>query len=135
LFPKPYSSAILKLQLGLSSSSADKDDSINTQVLYSLPFFVSNASQFHEHTPCTLLRPPPIHGAMILNSTAIALHSMTEFQYENGVDVYSFETFLTHGDAQEAVRITVWLPQEPTTPWNGRFQGTGGGGFILACHG
>lgn len=39
---------------------------------------------------------------------------------------------LTHGTANDSVRIEVWLPLEN---WNGRFQGTGGGGFIPGTFG
>lgn len=39
---------------------------------------------------------------------------------------------LTHGTANDSVRIEVWMP---LTGWNGRFQGTGGGGFIPGTFG
>ncbi|KAI0020259.1 feruloyl esterase B [Xylariomycetidae sp. FL0641] len=99
-------------------------------LLHSLPFLSANVTPVLGATPCASLTAPHVEGATVLNSTATMLYNVTGVQYEKGVTVCSFETYLTHGDAGDAVRILVWLPQAPTTPWNGRFQGTGGGGFI-----
>jgi pimeloyl-ACP methyl ester carboxylesterase len=80
---------------------------------------------------CASLQPPQIEGATIINSTGTMLYNQTGKYYEDGVDVCSFEVYLTHSDANDAVRILTWLPTGAgdNTPWNGRYQGTGGGGF------
>lgn len=48
------------------------------------------------------------------------------------LDICDVNVTLTHGTANDTVRVEVWLP---LTNWNGRFQGTGGGGFIAGTFG
>ena len=66
-------------------------------------------------TSCTSLTAPDVSGADI---TSI---SGTEASDHCAVQIY-----LTHTDATDNVSIITWLP---LTDWNGRYQGTGGGGF------
>lgn len=79
--------------------------------------------------PCASLAPVQLEGATVINSTATELRNQTGIGYEDGVDVCAFEMYIRHDGANDAVRIVTWLPQGSPTPWNGRFQGTGGGGY------
>lgn len=60
-----------------------------------------------------------------MNLTAIERHGVTYAGIDASVDICDVEVYLTHGDAGDAVRFTIWLP---LSGWNGRWQGTGGGG-------
>ncbi|KAI0386498.1 tannase and feruloyl esterase [Hypomontagnella monticulosa] len=82
-------------------------------------------------TPCSSLKVTPPEGASLMNATATERYNVTyDGPTYNGVagsvNICDVEVFLTHGDARDAVRITIYLPLEG---WNGRWQGTGGGGF------
>ncbi|KAH7033536.1 Tannase/feruloyl esterase [Microdochium trichocladiopsis] len=74
---------------------------------------------------------PP--GTSLINITSTERYHVTVentlFNSTGTVSDISFcdvQLYLTHGDAGDEVRIAVWLPLEG---WNGRFMGTGGGGF------
>lgn len=82
-------------------------------------------------TPCSSLTVTPPEGASLINATATERYNVTydgpTFNGPAGsVDICDVEVFLTHGDAGDAVRIAIYLPLHG---WNGRWQGTGGGGF------
>ncbi|KAI1144472.1 tannase and feruloyl esterase [Hypoxylon sp. FL0543] len=82
-------------------------------------------------TPCSSLKVTPPDGASLINATATERYNVTyDGPTYNGVagsvDICDVEVFLTHGDAGDAVRFAIYLP---LTGWNGRWQGTGGGGF------
>ncbi|KAI0015590.1 feruloyl esterase B [Xylariomycetidae sp. FL0641] len=74
-------------------------------------------------TPCASLTAPEISGATLvsLNATEAAGTSSTAAHCE-------VKAVLTHGDAGDNVNIITWLPLDAAA-WNGRYQGTGGGGF------
>ncbi|KAI0116256.1 tannase and feruloyl esterase [Nemania sp. FL0031] len=81
--------------------------------------------------PCSSLIVTPPEGATLINATATERYNVTyDGPTYNGVaksvDICDVEVFLTHGDAGDAVRFSIYLP---LTGWNGRWQGTGGGGF------
>ncbi|KAJ8130607.1 hypothetical protein O1611_g3021 [Lasiodiplodia mahajangana] len=80
---------------------------------------------------CSSLTVTPPEGATLINATAIERYNVTYAgPTYNGVaksvDICDVEVFLTHGDAGDAVRFSIYLP---LAGWNGRWQGTGGGGF------
>ncbi|TRX88634.1 hypothetical protein FHL15_010493 [Xylaria flabelliformis] len=82
-------------------------------------------------TPCPSLTVTPPDGASLINITATERYNVTydgpTFNGPAGsVDICDVEVFLTHGDAGDAVRFAIYLPLKG---WNGRWQGTGGGGF------
>jgi feruloyl esterase len=83
-----------------------------------------------QQTACELLTPPTIPGATVINSTAEERHNLTGFTWQGPISVCSLKTYITHGDSGDQVRIEVWLPLEPETPWNGYFKGNGGAGFV-----
>ncbi len=83
-------------------------------------------------TACDSLTPPSVPGARVVSLTAQERH---DYVIPPGpfnpapISVPPFcdvSLFLTHPGANDNVRVAVWLP---LTSWNGRFQGTGGGGF------
>lgn len=69
---------------------------------------------------CETLRPPPVSGARLLSFQATL---RTPDDQPAFCDV---TVDLTHGNAGDRVRVQIWLP---ASTWNGRFQGTGGGGY------
>ncbi|KAJ8107722.1 hypothetical protein ONZ43_g6643 [Nemania bipapillata] len=82
-------------------------------------------------TSCSSLVATPPDGATLINSTATERYNVTySGPTYNGlagsVNICDVEVFLTHGDAGDAVRFAIYLPLDG---WNGRWQGTGGGGF------
>jgi hypothetical protein len=74
---------------------------------------------------CSSLTVSAPEGASLINITATERHGVTYEGVAGSVDICNVEVYLTHGDAGDAVRFAVWLP---LTGWNGRWQGTGGGG-------
>ncbi|KAI0829500.1 tannase and feruloyl esterase [Hypoxylon sp. FL0890] len=88
-------------------------------------------SSFPCITPCSSLTVTPPDGATLINVTATERYNVTyDGATYNGVggpvDICDVEVYLTHGDAGDAVRFAIYLP---LNGWNGRWQGTGGGGF------
>ncbi|KAI1416463.1 tannase and feruloyl esterase [Hypoxylon sp. FL1857] len=82
-------------------------------------------------TPCSSLTVTPPEGASVINVTGTERYNVTyDGPTYNGpsgsVNICDVEVYLTHGDAGDAVRFAIYLPLEG---WNGRWQGTGGGGF------
>ncbi|KAK5632200.1 hypothetical protein RRF57_007914 [Xylaria bambusicola] len=82
-------------------------------------------------TPCSSLTVTPPDGTTLINVTATERYNVTyDLPTYNGVaghvNICDVEVFLTHGDAGDAVRFAIYLP---LNGWNGRWQGTGGGGF------
>ncbi|KAI1360439.1 tannase and feruloyl esterase [Xylaria arbuscula] len=82
-------------------------------------------------TSCSSLTVTPPDGTTLINATAIERYNVNySLPTYNGVagyvNVCDVEVFLTHGDAGDAVRFAIYLPLDG---WNGRWQGTGGGGW------
>ncbi len=71
-------------------------------------------------TPCASLTAPAIPGASVV--------SVTGSEKKGRQSYCEVVTYLTHGTANDKVKITTWLPA--AVGWNGRFQGIGGGGMI-----
>jgi Tannase and feruloyl esterase len=72
---------------------------------------------------CDSLKQPDVPGARVLSFTA----DPKEADPLLGVPAYcDVSVELTHPGEHDRVLVQVWLP---LTRWNGRFQGTGGGGF------
>ncbi|KAH9905985.1 feruloyl esterase B [Xylariomycetidae sp. FL2044] len=67
---------------------------------------------------CESLMSPDIPGASIV--------SVTGSESSTAPAHCAVTVVLTHANATDKVNIITWLP---TTGWNGRYQGTGGGGF------
>ncbi|KAH8890260.1 feruloyl esterase B [Thozetella sp. PMI_491] len=90
---------------------------------------------------CASLKAPAVPGATVVSINATEVHNFElpaggglagvpsaparENGTATGLSFCDVNVTLTHGN--DSVRIEVWLPLEN---WNGRFQGTGGGGFI-----
>ncbi|KAI1420259.1 tannase and feruloyl esterase [Xylaria sp. FL1777] len=86
-------------------------------------------------TPCSSLTVTPPDGTSLINVTAterynVTYHGTTYNGVAGSVNICDVEVFLTHGDAGDAVRFSIYLPLEG---WNGRWQGTGGGGFLAGA--
>ncbi len=88
--------------------------------------------------PCSSLTAPAVPGATVVSLKAAEVHNFTAKtgiqgpqgspQANQTFPPFSFcdvNVTLTHGN--DSLLLEVWLP---LTGWNGRFQGTGGGGFI-----
>lgn len=85
-----------------------------------------------EGMSCESLTAPSVPGAQVVSLSA---HERRDHTIPPGpfnrdpIAVSPFcdvELRLTHPGADDNVRVAVWLP---LTSWNGRFQGTGGGGY------
>ncbi|KAI0404818.1 tannase and feruloyl esterase [Xylaria palmicola] len=86
-------------------------------------------------TRCSSLTVTPPDGASLINATATERYNVTyDGPTYNGaagrVNICDVEVYLTHGDAGDAVRFAIYLPLDG---WNGRWQGTGGGGFAAGA--
>ncbi|KAI0816470.1 tannase and feruloyl esterase [Xylaria sp. FL0064] len=95
----------------------------------------SLAASVSPTTPCSSLTVTSPEGATLINATATERYNVTyDSPTYNGVarpvDICDVEVFLTHGDTGDAVRFSIYLP---LTGWNGRWQGTGGGGFAAGA--
>ncbi|TVY81199.1 putative feruloyl esterase [Lachnellula suecica] len=66
-----------------------------------------------------------ITGNIVLNYTVPAVPPVL-LSPINGLNFCSVTVVLTHPNENDTVTTTIWLP---LSGWNGRFQGTGGGGF------
>lgn len=84
-------------------------------------------------TTCAALGAPTVPGAEVVSMSAVERHDHTvppgPFNPEPITDIPPFcdvNLTLTHPGAGDNVTVDVWLP---LAGWNGRFQGTGGGGF------
>ncbi|KAI1325096.1 putative esterase [Xylariaceae sp. FL0255] len=100
----------------------------NLLVLASL----TSAVSYDPVVPCSSLTVTPPEGATVINATGTERYNVTYTLSPtyNGVagsiNICDMEVFLTHGDAGDQVRFSIYLPLKG---WNGRWQGTGGGGF------
>lgn len=92
---------------------------------------------------CASLQPPTIPSATVLSIQAAERRNFTAPSGggpagppgagpQPTLNFCDVNVTLTHGN--DSVRIEVWLPLLPGA-WNGRFQGTGGGGFIAGTFG
>jgi hypothetical protein len=97
--------------------------------LLALVVFASPASAA---TSCDTLATPSVPGAQVLSLSAEERHDFVvppgPFNPEPIVvpPFCRVAVTLTHPGANDTVTVAVWLP---LTGWNGRFQGTGGGGY------
>lgn len=76
---------------------------------------------------------PPVRSCASLTSVALpdelpvaTIVSAGEHVLEDGTRYCDVEVRVTNAPADDVIRIEIWLP---VATWNGRFQGTGGGGF------
>jgi pimeloyl-ACP methyl ester carboxylesterase len=90
-------------------------------------------------TGCGAISAPEVPGAEVLSTTAVERYDHVvppgPLTPEPITDIPPFcevVVTLTHPGAGDEVRIEVWLP---LTAWNGRFQGTGGGGYLAGIFG
>jgi hypothetical protein len=83
---------------------------------------------------CESLAAPTVPGARVVSLTGVAHpdgHTVPAGPFNPDPDP-RMPTFckltlvLTHPGANDRVKVSVWSPEHT---WNGRFQGTGGGGF------
>ncbi|KAJ2982882.1 hypothetical protein NQ176_g1088 [Zarea fungicola] len=84
-------------------------------------------------TPCASITAPAVPGATVLSVVASELLNVTlppVLFYlpvgASGLNVCDVKVNLTHPGVNDNVLVQVWLPLEG---WNGRFLGTGGGGW------
>jgi Tannase and feruloyl esterase len=87
---------------------------------------------------CDALKAPRVAGAKVLSLAAVERHDYTvppgPFNPDPipGMPPFCDVTLkLTHPGAHDVVTVALWLP----LTWNGRFQGTGGGGFAAGLFG
>ncbi|KAF4550866.1 Tannase and feruloyl esterase-like protein 3 [Elsinoe fawcettii] len=88
--------------------------------------------------PCSVetLDGPSIFGASILNWTASKQYNRTVLGQEAGagapkaytVSYCGVNITYTHPGWDDTINVEIWLPLQ-ISAWNGRFQGTGGGGW------
>ncbi|KAJ4386129.1 hypothetical protein N0V93_009021 [Gnomoniopsis smithogilvyi] len=92
-------------------------------------------------TSCATLKAPTIPNATVVSIQAAERRNFTAPSGGMGafgaaplppLNFCDVNVTLTHGTANDSVRVEVWMP---LTGWNGRFQGTGGGGFIPGTFG
>ncbi|EMC96003.1 hypothetical protein BAUCODRAFT_24966 [Baudoinia panamericana UAMH 10762] len=83
---------------------------------------------------------PTLFGAHILNFTAAPASNYTALVGQNGAVLtgnYTIGQFCnvsiqyTHPGWNDTINVRVWLPMDG---WNGRFQGTGGGGWTTGAY-
>jgi hypothetical protein len=85
-------------------------------------------------TTCATVAAPTVPGAHVVSLTGVAHpdgYTVPPGPFTPdpipGMPAFCELTLtLTHPGANDRVRVSVWLPEHT---WNGRFQGTGGGGF------
>lgn len=88
-------------------------------------------------TSCAALKAPTIPDATVVSMQTLERRNFT-LPGDGGASPPPRLSFcdvnitLTHGAANDSVRVEVWMPLEG---WNGRFQGTGGGGFVPGVFG
>ncbi|OCT49142.1 putative tannase [Cladophialophora carrionii] len=96
-------------------------------------YFLAIATSVAESTPCDRLTKPTIPGATVIsiqsqhlpNASVLASPPLLNTNV-TGLDICSVDIVLSHRDANDTVKVKVWLP---STGWNGRFLGTGGSGY------
>ena len=83
--------------------------------------------------PCASLTQPDVPGASVISFAAAEARNISLVdmfgQPLPTVNICDVNVTLTHGNAGDRVRVEIWMPLDKTE-WNGRFQGTGGGGFV-----
>jgi hypothetical protein len=90
-------------------------------------------------TTCDTVPAPAVPGAQVLSVSGVERHDYTvppgPFNPDPITGLPAFcdvVVKLTHPGANDVVAVQVWLP---LSAWNGRFQGTGGGGFAAGLFG
>ncbi|TVY26950.1 putative feruloyl esterase [Lachnellula hyalina] len=97
---------------------------ISAVALLSTPAFASQA--------CTSFYNITVPGAEVLNITSVLQSNVSTPAFppgptESGLSFCDVTVVLTHPGENDTVTTEVWLP---IVGWNGRFQATGGGGFL-----
>ncbi|KAJ4387812.1 hypothetical protein N0V93_008415 [Gnomoniopsis smithogilvyi] len=90
---------------------------------------------------CTTFQTPTIPGVTVVSVQAARRQGVvvnTTLMGDNGpqrvppLDICDVNVTLSHGTSGDRVRVEVWMP---LNNWNGRFQATGGGGFVAGTFG
>ncbi|KAG5209866.1 Carboxylic ester hydrolase [Trichophyton interdigitale] len=96
--------------------------------------FSSAASlQVRESHDCASIQPPQVPGAEVLSvigvqrQVEVAPFPPSPSKPNATIDICSVNVTLSHMGVNDKVVVSVWLPLPDK--WNGRFQGTGGGGW------
>jgi Tannase and feruloyl esterase len=97
--------------------------------ILSLPFWLCFAAAI----PCSSIGNIEVPGAQVLSITSIIRTNLTVATHSNEaassvINICDVTLVLTHPGANDTVTVEIWLP---IAGWNGRFQGTGGGGFAV----
>jgi Tannase and feruloyl esterase len=80
---------------------------------------------------CQSIAAPAVPGAVVQSISGVSVPAGTD-QVPGGTPIpdvpahCAVSLYLTHPGANDHVLVEVWLP---TSGWNGRFEGTGGGGY------
>jgi hypothetical protein len=100
-----------------------------------LPTFLTVAPQANAQTAGCVATKPAVPGAQVVSATAEVKPGgdvpspFPGFPPVTEVPPYCAVTLvLTHPGANDRVNLSLWLP---VSGWNGRFQGTGGGGYAM----
>lgn len=97
-----------------------------TAVAASVYFVPSICAEISPVKPCSDLQAPTVENATVTKFTA------TEASTSYGKLVCNANTYITHGDAADSVRVQTYLP---LSGYTGRFQGLGGGGMVAGSFG
>ena len=94
-------------------------------------FVILLFSSFSHASPCSSISGIVVPGAEVLSITGIQRNNVSVAATPanptvSGLNICDLTLVLTHPGANDTVTVEIWLP---TSGWNGRFQGTGGGGF------
>ncbi|KAH8803390.1 tannase and feruloyl esterase-domain-containing protein [Xylogone sp. PMI_703] len=89
--------------------------------------------------PCVTISPPKIDNAQVLHISAaevlnfsgpVLVPGNNNFEIVSSLNVCDINVTYTHPGVNDTIITRVWLPLQG---WNGRFQGTGGGGYVAGA--